>query len=173
VRRLARPNASNIGSLVSELQACRSSWVFIEPTRIAILRCGIRRPLPPILPRLHYPGLKPRPLAVHVEVARSNHVLPLEMQRNCTRRALLVFAVNERGSTARAMIERRSFGCHEASPGLILQADILAIVVFPANEVTCFPGMTKLHSHMDTRKLAQSKPNEERMRIRATYGMRI
>ncbi len=52
-----------------------------------------------------------------------------------------------------------------ASPGLILQADILVVVVFPANEVTCSPGMTKLHFHMDTRKLTQSKPNEERMRI--------
>src|SRR5258707_403446 len=113
----SRPNASNIGSLVSELQACRSSWVFIEPTRIAILRCGIRRPLPPILPRLHYSGLKPKPLAVHVEVARSDHIFSLEMQRNGTSGTLLVLPVNERGSTARAMIERRSFGCHDASPG--------------------------------------------------------
>jgi hypothetical protein len=159
------PNSSKIGSLVSELQACRSSWVFIEPTRIAILRCGIRRPLPPILPRFPHSGLKPKPLAVHVEVARNNHIFSLEMQRNGTSGTLLVIPVNERGSTARAMIERRSFGCHEASPGLILQADILEVVVFPANEVTCSPGMTKLHSHMDTRKLTQSKPNEERMRI--------
>src|SRR5579863_7932421 len=103
-------------SLVSELQACRSSWVFIEPTRIAILRCGIRRPLPPVLPRLHYSRLKPRPLAVHVEVTRSDHIFSLEMQGNGASGALLGFPVNERRSTAWAMIERRSFGCHDASP---------------------------------------------------------
>ncbi|MGB7848502.1 MAG: site-specific integrase [Candidatus Acidiferrum sp.] len=53
------------------------------------------------------------------------------------------------------------------------RVEILAVVVFPADEATCSRGMTKLHSQMDTRKLTQSKPNEERMRIRATDGMRI
>jgi hypothetical protein len=112
-----KTDASKVVACVSELQACRSSRVAIEPTRIAILSSGTRRSLPPVLPRLHNPWLKPKPLSVHVEVPGSDHVLALEMQWNGARRALFCFPMYERRSTAWAMVERRSFGCHGLSPG--------------------------------------------------------
>ena len=112
-----RRDASNVVGCVSELKACRPSWVLIEPTQVAIFRPGIWRSLPPLLPWLHELRIKPKPLPVHIKVAGSGHVLALEMQWNGARGALLFVPVYERRSTAWAMVERRSFGCHGLSPG--------------------------------------------------------
>ena len=79
-RQGGRSDASNNAGFVSGLQTCRSSRILIEPTRIAIFRSGIWRSLPPILARLHYAGLEPKPVVVLVEIGGTNHVLSFEMQ---------------------------------------------------------------------------------------------
>jgi len=72
-------------------------WVFIEPTRLEIIRCGIRDPstiLQGFIPRL-----KPKPLAVHVRGRQgANHIFSLEgrgMAQADT--GTVVFPVNESG----------------------------------------------------------------------------